>query len=46
MQDNKVHLQEMDSKLQQQGTELRERAIQIGRQQKDLQTQKVRTFIL
>ena len=46
VEDGNAQLQERDIRLQQQDKELQEKAIQISWQPRELQTQKVGTFIL
>ena len=44
LQQKDTQLQQKDTQLQRQGTELRERALQISRQQRELQTLRVRNW--
>ena len=46
MEAKETQLQEKNGRIQQQGTELQERTLQLNRQQRELQTLRVRRWML
>ena len=46
MEAKNIQLQQKDGQLQQQGTEIQEKADEINRQQRELQTLRVRNWML